>query len=310
MKRAATVVAVTLIVASCSNDDADSDAGGTVDATTAAPNASVAPVDTATPPTGRSDLDEICTQGALSGDDDGFDFVAAHPVINGGLGAPCLGDVDDTLVAAWNALGSFSPPTQLTDIGVFSGFVPASDDATDTLAFVTALDDDGAQFQMSVNLEAAELDEAELLLTLAHELTHVFTATSEQLDRSAEAIDDCATYDNGDGCYTDDALMTAWIDEFWDPTVLATVDPFVDDPDAADQRCDLDAGFFGAYAATNPEEDFAEAFSAFVFDLPAATPGQQERLDWIAAQPGLAEFRTLAESAGLTPLDNNFDVCG
>ncbi|MEO1059138.1 MAG: hypothetical protein AAFY28_19690 [Actinomycetota bacterium] len=269
-----------------------------------------APLATDVPPTGRSDIAEICTQEALAGDDDGFDFVAAHPVINGGLGAPCLGDVDDTLTAAWNALGSFSPPAQLDDIGVFSGFEPASDDAADTLAFVTALDDDGAQFQMSVNLEAAAFDDAELLLTLAHELTHVFTATSEQLDRSAEAIETCATYDSGDGCYVDDALMMAWIDQFWDPAVLATVDPFVDDPDAADDRCALDAGFFGAYAATNPEEDFAEAFSAFVFDLEAATPGQQERLDWIAAQPGLAEFRTLADAAGLTPLDNNFDVCG
>lgn len=72
----------------------------------------------------------------------------------------------------------------------------------------------------------------------------------------------------------------------------------------------FDDGYFGAYAATNPEEDFAEAFSAYVFDLEAMTDGQQDRLDWIDARPGLAEFRDRARAAGLTPLENRFDICG
>jgi hypothetical protein len=92
--------------------------------------------------------------------------------------------------------------------------------------------------------------------------------------------------------------------------VLATVDPMEESVDDADARCLTDDGFFGPYAASNPEEDFAEAFSAFVFDLDPATDGQAERLEWIAAQSGLAEFRDRAEAAGLTPLANNFEICG
>ena len=307
MRAAAALTGVALIVASCSDDgDDDFDAAEPTPLQTSSDGPSSAP---STDDAG-SELAEVCNQDALSGDDDGFAFVAAHPVLNGGLGAPCLGEVNDTLIAAWNTLGSFSPPAQMDDIGVFSGFEPASDDAADTLAYVTALDADGAQFQMSVNLDAADLDGDELSLTLAHELTHVFTATPEQLDRTAEAIDNCITYDNGDGCYLEDALMMGWIDEFWDPSVLATVDPFVDDQEAADERCDLDAGFFGSYAATNPEEDFAEAFSAYVFGVEPATEGQRARLTWIDDQPGLAEFRERADAAGLTPLPNTFDVCG
>jgi len=182
--------------------------------------------------------------------------------------------------------------------------------AEETLAFVSAVDSDGTGFQMSINTVDANADPDELLLTLAHEFTHVFTATPDQLDRTDEAIDDCVTYFNGEGCYLDDSLMSDWISEFWDPDVLATVDPLEESVEDADARCVDDDGFFGPYAASNPEEDFAEAFSAYVFDLGPATDGQAERLEWIAAQPGLAEFRDRAEAAGLTPLANNFEVCG
>ena len=163
---------------------------------------------------------------------------------------------------------------------------------------------------MSINTIDAAADPDELLLTIAHEFSHVFTATADQLDRSDEAIDDCVTYFNGEGCYLDDSLMAAWIVEFWDPEVLAGVDPAEESVDDADARCADDDGFFGPYAATNPEEDFAEAFSAFVFAVEPATDGQAERLDWIETQPGLVEFRDNAELAGMSPLFNNFDVCG
>ena len=63
-------------------------------------------------------------------------------------------------------------------------------------------------------------------------------------------------------------------------------------------------------AATNPEGDFGEACSAFVFDLEAITPGQEERLTWLEQRPELVEFRDRAREAGLTPIDNGFEVCG
>ncbi len=47
-----------------------------------------------------------------------------------------------------------------------------------------------------------------------------------------------------------------------------------------------------------------------MFEVEPVTDGQADRLAWIALQPGLDEFRTRAVDAGLTPLDNNSDVCG
>lgn len=289
------VVSCFVLLAACTSDE---------------PGATADSVPTSVTTGSESAIDDDCTQEELAGGDDEFAFTTAYRVVAGEIESVCFGSPDDALLAAWEQLAAFSPTGQRADIGVFSGFQPDGAEAEETLAFVSALDPDGVEFQMAINLDEAARDGDELLLTLAHEFTHVFTATPPELDRSAEAIDGCETYDNGDGCYTDTALMTAWIAAFWPPEVLDTVDPFTDDPDAADDRCQDDGGYFGAYAATNPEEDFAEAFSAYVFDLVADTPGQQERLDWIDEQPGLAEFRDRARAAGLTPLDNLFGICG
>jgi hypothetical protein len=251
-----------------------------------------------------------CSPVALNDGDEEFVFTSAFRVVDGTLAQRCSGVDDPTIVAAWQSLATIAPAAQLGDLTLFAGFEPAGDNAADTLAFVNALDAEGTSFQMSVNVAEAAGDPDELLLTLAHEFTHVFTSTAAELDRSVEGIAACATYANSEGCYAGDSLMLAWIDEFWDDELLAGVDPLADSADDADARCALDDGFFGPYAATNPEEDFAEAFSAFVFRLEPATDGQADRLDWIARRPGLAEFRDRADAAGMTPLANTFAVCG
>lgn len=257
-----------------------------------------------------TDTGDDCSQETLSGSDDEFAFASAYRVVDGQLAGLCLGADDPVVRGAWDDLAAISPPSQLGDLGVFSGFEPDGPEAADTFAFVSVLDADGSQFHMAINVTEAQADPDELLLTLAHEYTHVFTATSTQLDRSDEAIDRCTTYFNGEGCYMPGALMSDWIDQFWSNDMLDDVDPLEDSADGADDRCALDDGFFGPYAATNPEEDFAEAFSAFVFGLEPATNSQAARLDWIAAQPGLVEFRTRADAAALTPLENRFEICG
>jgi hypothetical protein len=250
-----------------------------------------------------------CSQDALSGGDDTLVFTSAYRVVGGALDELCFGEDDSTIVAAWNDLATIAPPEQLSDLALFGGFEPDGDEATETLAFVNALDD-GSQFQMSVNTVEATADPDELLLTLAHEFSHVFTATTAQLDRSDEAVDQCSTYFNGEGCYLDDALMTSWINEFWSADMLDGVDIEEESVDDADERCSIDDGFFGPYAATNPEEDFAEAFSGFVFGLEPGTDGQAQRLQWIDEQLGLAEFRDRVDAAEMTPLANNFELCG
>lgn len=255
-----------------------------------------------------STVDIACLDEVL-GEDEATPFTVAHKVENGELGERCFGDADQRLVDAWSLLASITPPGQLRDLGLFGGFEVAGDEDETTLAFVHPLDDDGTIFQMSLNLNAGDEDPNEFALTLAHEFSHVFTSVSTEIDRFAEP-DDCETYFNGDGCFYDDALMTEWIELFWSEQI-DDIDPN-EEPSNADgeQRCNLDPSFLGPYAASNPEEDFAESFSAFVFALEVDTPELQAKMDWFAGLPGLAEFRTLADESGLSPLQNNFEPCG
>ena len=236
-------------------------------------------------------------------DESGVEFNLAYQVVNGELGAVCFGSPDETVEGAWKVLADLVPPGQLRDLAVFAGFSSAETEGV-TLAFVQRLDDDGTQFLMAVNIAETQADPDEATLTMAHEFTHVFTALPGEIDRFIEP-EDCTTFDNGEGCYRDDSILNEWFQTFWpnapgDPTAEAE----------GEQRCSLDAGFFGSYAASTPEEDFAEAFSAYVLRVEAKTDGQQQRLDWIDRQPGLREYRDRAIALGYGPQAHNFDRCG
>lgn len=240
---------------------------------------------------------------------EGYDFISADLVEGGELGDTCLGEPDETLAAAWDVLASIVPADDLADLGIFAGFDSSEGGEEVTLAFVNRLEGDPDQFQMSINLAEAEADPDELTLTMVHEFGHVLTQLPDQLDLDV-APADCDTFYNGDGCFVPGSIMDEWIQAFWTPDQLAEVDPF--EPSAADgeERCTLDEGFFGSYAASSPEEDFAEALSAFVLGVPAETDGQQERYDLLDQYPDIAEQQLNAEDAGLAPLPNTFEPCG
>lgn len=255
--------------------------------------------------------DGIDCSGEALGDDDEFTFTTAHFVVDGELGDVCLGEEDTTLSKAWADLATIVPAGQLADLGLFGGYAGNESGDEVTFAFVNTIDDEGEAFQMSVNLASYAEDQNEGLLTMAHEFTHVFTAIESELDRTIFDADDCDTYYNGEGCYTTDSIMAEWIRLFWGGGLIEQINPDSEATAAAGQaRCAANPGFFGPYAASNPEEDFAETFSAYVYRLRADNDDQQAKLDWIDQQPGLAEFQERAIDAGLGPLPNGFDFCG
>jgi len=254
----------------------------------------------------RDDID--CTRRELNVYPD-TPFLVAHVVVDGNLGEPCFGEPDTRLTRAWQILSTITPPGQLHDLGVFGGFVSNERDLT-TLAFVSALDSEGPVFQMSINLVEADLDPDELMLTMAHEYAHVFTTQSSQIDRNVRPKD-CHTWHNLGGCYADDSLMAEWVELFWDDGRIDQVNPKQEPSrEAGIDRCLFDPSFLGPYSASHPEEDFAESFSAFVFQIDVQSRELEEKMQWFARQPRLAEFRNRAVEADLGPLRNFFERCG
>ncbi len=256
-------------------------------------------------PTGSSNT--TCTAEDLGGDED-TTVVSGHLVIDGELGELCFGEANNAVIEAFEELSIITPPAQMTDLGLFAGFVWEGNEEEVTLAFVSPVDDDHSQFLLAIEVNEFANDRDEASLTNAHEFAHVFTQTQAELDTAGDP-DDCETYWNGNGCFAEDSLMFAWVTEFWNARELETLAAEAS-VDGGEQRCSLDNSFFGQYAASDPEEDFAEAFSAYVYGLEPATDGQAEKIAWISDQPGLAEFRERADAAGLTPLQNNFEICG
>lgn len=243
------------------------------------------------------------------GEDADTEILAAYRIDEGRLASLCLGRANETLQQAFANLNAIARPDQLADLGVFAAFRWLGDDEI-TVAYVLELDDAGEQFVMAINLDEFEADPASSTLTLAHEFAHVLTRVPEELDRgkSAEA---CETFWTGDGCFQPDSLMWRWVQAFWSPEAVATIDPdaevYVEDGEA---RCALDSAFFGPYAASHPEEDFAESYSAYVLGVVAQSAGQQKKLDWMAAEASIAAQRQRALERGLPRLVDVFDQCG
>ncbi len=239
------------------------------------------------------------------GEQDGA-LVSALAVADGEIVGLCFGSPDERLERAWDELVAITPDAELADIDLVAGFDQAEGD---TLAFASMIGDSNDEFVVAINLPLAENDPEELRVTLAHEVSHVFAQTPDQLDVSVSE-DDCDTFFNGNGCLLADSYVMQWIDTFWSADELASLpDPTVADEEGADDRCSLNSTFLGAYAASHPEEDFAESFSAFVFDLDVS-PSVQPKLDFFEQFPELVDFRTKVEAEGEPPPPNNFDGCG
>ncbi|WP_420450952.1 hypothetical protein [Ilumatobacter sp.] len=173
---------------------------------------------------------------------------------------------DPRLVEVWSTFVELVPAHHRADVDLLVGFERCR--SCDALAFVRALDDRGEFTALAVDLDAAGRDPGELRFTLVHELAHVITRrVPDQFDPGA-APGGCASPGARSACFAPGSMMADWIGDFWNGEDLgagATAAPAVDR--SIVDRCDADAGFVGAYAATGPEEDFAESFATYVFDV-------------------------------------------
>ncbi len=233
-------------------------------------------------------------------------LVGAYGVEDGRLLEPCFGSAEPTVEQAWSDLVAITPNELFRSVTLVAGYQPND---TETVAFATAINDDTEAFLIAVDIETGEDDRNEMRLTMAHELAHVFTQTSDQLDIAIYA-DECDSYFNGFGCFQPDAYITEWMDTFWSPQQIASLpdDGEIDEVEG-EERCSFSDQFPGSYAASHPEEDFAESFAAYVFDidLPEAVDPRLEFFDQFEV---FVEMRNRARAVGLSDLPNNFERCG
>jgi hypothetical protein len=262
---------------------------------------------------GAASVDPIPANGVTEGCDrktigeESGPLAVAYAVVGGRIATePCFGEISEVVEGAWTDLASIAPQQLIDGVTIVAGF---EDSGSDTLAYAVPVSNDSDEHLIAIGIDAAADDPQELRLTMAHELAHVFTQTTDQID-VAVFDDECDTFFNGFGCFQPDAYVTAWVDQFWNPAEIASLpEDYGVDLEGGEERCSVDAGFPGSYAASHPEEDFAESFSAFVFDieLPA---GPDARLAFFDAYPEFVEMRDSVRAEGADVPANLFDGCG
>jgi hypothetical protein len=242
----------------------------------------------------------------LVGEEDG-PITVVYRVVDGSLGAVCFGRDEPGVAEAWRLLEEVAGTELLEPLELFAGY--DADGLPDTVAYAGPIGDSTTEFTVAVEVDEASADLNELGVTMMHELAHVISQRPDQFDMDVGSAE-CATFHNTYGCFADGSYLDRWVNEFWDAEALSALPADGQpDQDAGDERCSIDPAFPGAYAASHPEEDFAESFSAFVFDvdMPAAV---QPRLRFFERFPELAMVRSRAQRLGRTDLPNNFDECG
>lgn len=231
--------------------------------------------------------------------------LVVYRVLDSRLADVCYGEANPIVESSWDALLEFTDEQSRSSLSLFAGIESFS-----VLAFAGPVSDFSFDdFVIAVDVFAARVDTEELRLTLAHELGHVLTQEEGQLDENGSRRN-CESFHNGYSCFLRTSYLGAWTEQFWSEEALADLPRIgFDDQEEGYERCLADRTFLGSYAATHPEEDFAESFSAFVFSV-AVPEAVQPRIDFFMSYPELVAFRDRAQAAGQADLSSNFDLCG
>jgi hypothetical protein len=154
-------------------------------------------------------------------------------------------------------------------------------------------------------------DKLDLTYTLIHEYAHLLTLGPNQVTPSMAVFNNpddndiyyeeasaCPVYFPGEGCSNRDSYINAFFNRFWadiheewqDINLIEDDDEYYEALD--NFYYDYEGRFLTDYAATNPEEDIAEAFSFFVLSpRPGWSTIAEEKILFFYDYPELVRLR-------------------
>ena len=171
-----------------------------------------------------------------------------------------------------------------------------TDGKDNVLAYVNPQDDNLIRWSMVLDAKDAfdengkymeEYDE-----TIVHEFGHLISLHASQMQEQSEG-----TYENEEGILAKQSYLNQFYQTFWTDIAREfkeTVDPMDTSGQSAlafyDKHVDQ---FVSDYAATNPEEDFAETFRVFVFgEKPSGKEVKEQKVKWMYEQAELVQLRS------------------
>lgn len=182
-----------------------------------------------------------------------------------------------------------------------SRFSLYTDGPDEVMAFVDPDPNDPTLWILHVDIVDAQNPD-ELTYTLIHEFAHVLTLNETQVAFDTEVFNEpdnetlfeeaeasCPTYFPGEGCSFGESYINAFFDAFW-----ADIYPdwLESDPDSDEFYLAYEDQFVTDYAATNPGEDIAESFTAFVLEpKPDGDTIAEEKVLFFYNYPELVQLR-------------------
>jgi hypothetical protein len=217
----------------------------------------------------------------------------------------------------------------LSERRMITRYVVFTDGPEETLAMVEPDPEDPTRWTLAIDPADAG-DREELTYTLIHEFGHLLTLDERQVppdldlaqdpeneDLYQEAAEACPHYFPGEGCSAAESYINAFFERFWIDRYEEWLE--IDAEEDEDTRLDLMDQFYQDYqdefvtdyAATNPEEDIAEAWTLFVLQpKPAGDTIAEEKVLFFYDYPELVKLRAeiaarvyshLRQTDGATP---------
>ncbi len=167
-------------------------------------------------------------------------------------------------------------------------------------------------YEWGLEVDVMDIDDTyEFFATLVHEYGHLLSLNPSQVEPSVAIFNDpddddvyyaeadaCPNYFPGEGCSKADSYINLFVEAFWNDLYdeWLDVDNIEDEDDyyaALDQfYYDYEDQFVSDYAVTNPDEDFAESFSAFVMEpTPDGNTIAEEKILFFYRFPELVALR-------------------
>jgi hypothetical protein len=206
--------------------------------------------------------------------------------------------------------GYFITLIPASERGSLAEYSIVTDGEENVLAAVAQTVYDPALWGLEVDIRDSG-DKLNLTYTLVHEYAHLLTLGPDQVTPSMavfnnpdddniyfEEVSACPDYFPGEGCSRSDSYINTFFNEFWADIHEEWQDiNLIEDDDAYYQALDdfyytYEDRFVTDYAATNPEEDIAEAFTFFVLSpRPSGDTVAKEKILFFYDYPELVQLR-------------------
>jgi hypothetical protein len=182
----------------------------------------------------------------------------------------------------WDFFAKILPPDQRTEIKTF---IIATDGRGGVLASISLLNADLTNWQLNVDIVDA-IDPTNMTYTLLHEFGHLLTLDSSQQTPDLQLLNHpndqkiytaeastCPQFLTSEGCSKPDSYINDFYQKFWVElfdtwaTINAETDSATYDRKLGEFYHAHQDQFVTPYSATSPEEDIAESWAHFIFDV-------------------------------------------